>query len=102
MNVTIHDNESQSRYEMFLDGELAGFEVYHLKGQAISLIHTEVVEHFAGQGLARPLVVHALDDARARGLAVLPLCPYVAHYISTHAEDYLDLVPEARRSEFGL
>ena len=43
----------------------------------------------------------SLDDARERGLAVLPFCPYVNSWIKKHPE-YADLVPEDRRGDFGL
>lgn len=40
-------------------------------------------------------------DARSRGLAVLPFCPFVKGYIERHP-DHLYLVPEARRERLGL
>ena len=42
-----------------------------------------------------------LDDARSRGLEVLPRCPYIAGWIARHT-DYLDLVPAASRSRYKL
>jgi predicted GNAT family acetyltransferase len=47
------------------------------------------------------LVRFAFDDARRRGLSVLPHCPYVRRFIDTHSDEYLDLVPPDRRPEFG-
>ncbi|HET8797191.1 MAG TPA: GNAT family N-acetyltransferase [Thermoanaerobaculia bacterium] len=44
-----------------------------------------------GRGIAGALVKHALDDARARGLKVIPRCSYVRAYIEKNAE-YRDLV----------
>jgi len=44
-----------------------------------------------GRGLAARLVAGALDDIRARGLHVVPICPFVSSYISRHP-DYGDLV----------
>jgi predicted GNAT family acetyltransferase len=34
----------------------------------------------------------ALDDARTRGLVVMPFCPFVAGFIERHIEEYADLV----------
>jgi GCN5-related N-acetyl-transferase len=34
----------------------------------------------------------ALDDARARGLVVMPFCPFIAAYIERHLDEYGDLV----------
>jgi predicted GNAT family acetyltransferase len=97
----VTDDPEQSRYELRVAGELAGFLTYHLRGEQISLNHTEVEPHFQGKGLATHLARFSLDDARKRGLAVLPFCPYVNSWIKKHP-DYTDLVPPDRRAEFGL
>ena len=56
---------------------------------------------YEGQGVGSELAAGALDDARARGLRVLPYCPFIRGYIERHQE-YLDLVPEGERARFGL
>jgi uncharacterized protein len=95
------DNREEQRFEALLGDEVAGFLQYRARPGLIALIHTEVDERFAGQGLAGELVAFALDDARARGLAVLPFCPFASQYIQHHRE-YVGLVPEDRRAAFGL
>ncbi len=97
----VTDNPAESRYELHLGGELAGFVMYHLRGQRVNLIHTEVDSRFQGAGLATHLARFSLDDARKRHLAVLPSCPYIRSWIRKHPE-YADLVPDSRRAEFGL
>jgi uncharacterized protein len=97
----VTDNPAESRYEVRVGGELAGYIIYHLRGQQINLIHTEVDSRFQGAGLASHLARFSLDDARKRHLAVLPSCPYVRSWIGKHP-DYADLVPEDRRAEFGV
>lgn len=97
----VTDNPAESRYEVHVGGELGGFVVYHLRGQRINLIHTEVDARFQGAGLATALARFSLDDARKRNLAVLPSCPYIRSWIGRHP-DYADLVPEDRRAEFGV
>ena len=67
----------------------------------IALIHTEIRDRFEGQGLGGRLVAFALDDARDRGLAVLPFCPFVDAYLQRHRE-YVDLVPAGLRANFDL
>lgn len=100
-NPVVTDNPAESRFEIHVGDELAGFVQYHLYGQVIRLIHTEVDDKFQGMGLAGKLARFALDSARARGLQVLPFCPYVRSWIAKHP-DYTDLVPEGKRAEFGL
>lgn len=48
------------------------------------------------------LVTEELDDARRRGLAGLPFCPYVRQVIASGPEQYLDLVPPRNRERFKL
>ena len=99
--TVVSDNPAESRYEAHVGGALAGFVVYHLRGQRINLIHTEVDPEFQGAGVAARLARYSLDDARKRHLAVLPSCPYIRSWLKKHPE-YLDLVPEDRRAAFGL
>jgi uncharacterized protein len=95
------DNLEASRYEMHVNGELAGFVEYRLRGEVISLVHTEIESPFQGAHLATHLARFSLDDARKRGLEVLPSCPYITSWIKKHP-DYTDLVPEDDRAGFGL
>lgn len=101
MTTTVADAPDASRYEIHLDDELAGFAEYELSEGLIAFTHTEVGDEFAGQGLAGELVGFALADARTRGLAVHPFCPYVRSYIAKHP-DLVDLVPEVDRPRFRL
>jgi predicted GNAT family acetyltransferase len=102
VGTTFRDNVEDSRIEILVDGEVAGFEAYELGDGRIYLNHTEIAKSFAGRGLARDLVVHVLDDARSRALSVLPYCPYVAKFIREHASQYLDLVAPVDREQFDL
>ena len=99
----VSDNPAASRYELRVGTELAGFVEYKLRQQdtVISLVHTEVLPAFQGEGLATHLARYSLDDARERGLSVLPFCPYINSWIKKHPE-YTDLVPQERRGDFGL
>jgi hypothetical protein len=97
----ITDNPRESQFELRVGGQRAGLVRYHLRGQVMSILHTEVDEQFQGLGLAGKLVQAVLEDARGRGLAILPYCPYTRSWIARHPE-YVGLVPEARRPEFRL
>jgi predicted GNAT family acetyltransferase len=99
--VSVVDEPEAQRYEARLGGELAGFVAYRAQPGQIALNHTEVGDRFEGQGVGSRLASFALDDARRRGLAVLPFCPFVSSYIQRHPE-YVELVPAARRAGFGL
>ncbi len=90
-DVTVVDNPAEHRYEARVGGRLAGFAQYRLRGDRIVFVHTEVDDEFEGHGVGSRLASGALDDARARGLVVVPLCPFIADYIRRHPE-YQDLV----------
>jgi hypothetical protein len=99
--VQVHDNPDERRYEAVVDGELAGFTAYRTQPGLIAFVHTEVKDAFERHGIASILIREALDDARRRGLEVLPFCPFVNSFIAEHRE-FVDLVPRSRREEFGL
>lgn len=99
--IEVSDDREAERFVIAVDGEPAGFAQYRDRGRAIAFTHTEIDDRFEGQGLGGRLVSAALDDVRSRGLAVLPFCPFVRSYIGRHRE-YLDLVPETQRAQFGL
>jgi predicted GNAT family acetyltransferase len=89
--VAVADNAAKRRYEVVVDGELAGASYYRDADGVRVVTHTEVGEEWEGQGLGSRLVAGALDDIRARGLRVEPLCSFTAAYIERHPE-YVDLV----------
>ncbi|MCW2989194.1 MAG: hypothetical protein JWM24_2132 [Solirubrobacterales bacterium] len=99
--IAVSDNPDRQRFELRVDGQLAGFAQYRAEPGQIAFIHTEIGDRYEGQGLASRLISFALDDARRRGLAVLPFCPFVNDYIQRHRK-YADLVPADRRAEFDL
>ncbi|WP_026414706.1 GNAT family N-acetyltransferase [Actinomadura oligospora] len=93
MNKIVKDAPDQSRYEITVDGELAGFAEYELraKGRIVVFTHTETLPGFEGQGVGGALARGALDDVRAGGRTLIPLCPFIKGWIEKHP-DYQDLV----------
>jgi predicted GNAT family acetyltransferase/glutaredoxin len=85
------DVPERSRYELRVGGETVGEAAYRLRDGRIVLIHTEIDEALEGRGLGSVLAAAVLEDARRRGLEVVPLCPFIAGYIERHPE-YADLV----------
>ena len=88
--MTVVDNQEAHRFEAQLPGGTALLN-YRLTDGAIVFTHTEVPKALEGHGVGNALVRFALDSARARGLTVVPLCPFVAAFIRRHAE-YADLI----------
>ena len=94
MTVVVADDSMASRYEARIDGTLAGISEYELTPDTIVFLHTVVAEEHEGQGVGSAIARYALDDARARGLYVRPLCPFIRGWITQHPE-YSDLVRTA-------
>jgi len=90
-STEVVDNPERSRYELHVDGQLAGFILYRVQPGVVTMVHTEIEPEQEGHGLGSILAAGALDDVRARGLKVRPLCPFVSLYIRRHPE-YADLV----------
>jgi uncharacterized protein len=95
------DNPASGRFEILLEGEVAGFAAYQRSGSTVSFTHTEIDPRFEGQGLGSILAGAALDATRIEGSSVLPFCPFIRGYLQRHP-DYLDLVPAGQRPRFGL
>ncbi|MFI0485203.1 GNAT family N-acetyltransferase [Actinomadura sp. 9N215] len=91
MSTEITDNAERNRYEIRLDGELAGFVEYEVGEGSVALVHTEVAPAFEGRGVGGSLARGVLDDLRARGLSAVPVCPFIKKWIEKHP-DYQDLV----------
>lgn len=91
MTATVADNADASRYELTVDGAPAGFITYRMRPGVITLLHAEVDPDRERQGLGSKMVAETLDQIRSRGLAVRPVCPFVAAYIESHPT-YADLV----------
>lgn len=101
MTTSVQDNPADSRFEITVDGELAGFVDYRKDGDEYALPHTRIFTAYEGRGLGGQLVSGALSEIASRGGTVLPYCPFVPKVIRDNAE-FLELVPEDQRATFGL
>jgi len=94
------DRPEADRYEALLADDLVGFSEYRVLHGRLAFLHTEVDDRYEGRGFGRRLAKAALDDVRARGLKVTPICPFIAAYIKRHPE-YDDLVWWGRHGAVG-
>jgi uncharacterized protein len=85
MPSAIRDNTALSRFELDAGGVTA-FMTYRLGNGVIALQHTETPLQARGQGIASRLIAGVLDIVRARGLKVIPRCPFVSAYIAKHPQ----------------
>ena|SRR6218665_3622240 len=83
--IPLKDNKEANRYEMVFENHLSLIE-YELKGEAIYILHTEVSPALEGRGAGTAIVEKVLADIEKRGLALVPLCPFVVAYIKRHPQ----------------
>jgi predicted GNAT family acetyltransferase len=85
MATLVHRRPDAHRFEATVDGHVGHLD-YALRGDVMTLVHTEVDPALEGRGVAGALVKAALDHARANGLKVDPQCPYAASYMERYPE----------------
>ncbi|BCI92411.1 hypothetical protein NIIDMKKI_76170 [Mycobacterium kansasii] len=71
-------------------GRTVGFASYLDRGSQRVFDHTEVDPKFGGRGLATILVERALEEARADGKRIVPVCSMVVTVLNKHPE-YADI-----------
>jgi predicted GNAT family acetyltransferase len=85
-------NQELERYELVVDGELAGYTEYRIEGTDVVFTHTEIFTDEREHGLGGRLVQGALDHVREQtDYRVVAQCPFTAHWLKSHP-DYQDLL----------
>lgn len=89
--VQVRHDPQRTRYEILVDGQVAGAAHYTpLEGRLV-FDHTVIDDAYAGRGLAKALARGALDDVRANGRRIVPICEFITGFLAKNAE-YDDLV----------
>jgi uncharacterized protein len=91
VGVLVEDNPARRRFEILVDGSLAGFAAYNVRQDTIVFTHTEIDPRFRDKGVGGALVRGALDQVRERGDRVVAKCPFVSAYIERHPQ-YAELL----------
>jgi predicted GNAT family acetyltransferase len=89
--LRVRDDADWGRYVGEIEGTVVASAFYKVRATTWILIHTEVDEGHSGQGIGSAVARFALDDVRAKGGRVVPICPFVAAFIKRHPE-YQDLI----------
>ena len=75
--IKLEEGQSKGRY--FLrspQGAVAEMTFSKVGEHMIIIDHTEVPDAFRGQGVGLRLVARAVEDMRAAGKKIIPLCPF--------------------------
>lgn len=100
MDPDIRDDGEHHRYELVVDGERA-VVTYNLSGGNLMITETLVPRALEGRGVASRLARHVIDDARARGLLILPVCTFFSGWLQKHPGN-ADVVHPTYRGILGL
>jgi predicted GNAT family acetyltransferase len=94
VEIALAHDETAHRYRLVSGAQEIGFIEYDPIGATTLLVkHTEVAPAHEGEGHGSALVRGMLEDVRARGMNVIPICPYTMAFLRRHRE-YLDVVRE--------
>lgn len=85
--ITLDDRGSKDRYFVTgPDGATAEMTFTKVGEHQLIIDHTEVPDAFRGQGVGLKLVTRAVEDARAAGKKIIPLCPFANAQFRRHPE----------------
>lgn len=80
------EGPSKGRYVIRLDGAEAELTYSRAGASLIIIDHTEVPDAMRGRSVGQALVRRAVEDARAEGRSIIPLCPFAKAEIDRHPE----------------
>jgi len=101
MSTEVRNNTTLERFEIYVDGAIAGYAEYQDTASERAFVHTEIYPRHEGQGYGRVLVQAALNASSREGFGILPMCPMVHHFVESKPE-YIALVPQWARLKLGL
>ncbi len=85
--ITLEESQSKGRYVLrSAAGDEAEMTFSKVGDTMIIIDHTEVPDAFRGQGAGLRLVTRAVEDARAAGKKIIPLCPFANAQFRRHEE----------------
>lgn len=84
--IELEDGASKGRYLYRGAAGSAEMTFSRVNAKLIIIDHTEVADTLRGLGVGQALVLRAVEDARAAGARILPLCPFAAAQFRRHSE----------------
>ena len=84
--ITREDTDTKGRYVAVVDGHEAEMTFSKAGAKTIIIDHTGVPDALRGQGVGEALVRRGVEDARADGVRIIPLCPFAKAQIERHPE----------------
>ncbi|PWE57069.1 GNAT family N-acetyltransferase [Metarhizobium album] len=86
MDIRKEDRPSGGRYVASLEGHEGEMTFSRSSPHLVIVDHTGVPDALRGKGVGQALAQHAVDDARAGGWKIFPLCPFFKAQAARHPE----------------
>lgn len=80
------EGETKGRYVARVDGHEAEMTYSKAGRSTIIIDHTGVPDALRGRGVGQALGRRGVEDARAEGRTIIPLCPFAKAQIARHPE----------------
>ncbi len=91
MNIMREDRPSGGRYVATVEGHEAEITFSRASPKLVIVDHTGVPDALRGRGVGQALALHAIEDARAGGWKIMPLCPFFKAQVERHP-DWRDVI----------
>ncbi|MDZ4759509.1 MAG: GNAT family N-acetyltransferase [Alphaproteobacteria bacterium] len=93
-SIVREDNSTGGRYVARVENKPEAIMTFSKAGERILIIdHTEVPGELGGTGVGKALVEFMVMDVRAKGLKVIPLCPFTRATLEKH-KDWQDVLKD--------
>ncbi|NVP55592.1 GNAT family N-acetyltransferase [Mycoplana rhizolycopersici] len=76
MEISSTEDGSHGRYAVTVDGHEAEMTYSRTSPRLVIIDHTGVPDALRGRGVGQALALHAVEQARAGGWKIMPLCPF--------------------------
>ncbi len=86
IRIEREEGPGKGRYVVRLAGVEAEMTYSRAGENTIIIDHTSVPDALRGRSVGQALVRRAVEDARAEGRTIVPLCPFAKAQIERHAE----------------
>ena len=92
LDIKHTETERNGLFEAWIEGTQVGEMTYQRPMPEQMIIdHTRVFDGFEGRGIARQIVLAAVDFAHAQSRKIVPVCSY-ARALLTRTDDYKDVL----------
>ncbi len=93
IEITREETDTKGRYAAVVDGHEAEMTYSRAGKTTIIIDHTGVPDALRGRGVGQALVRRGVEDARAEGRKIVPLCPFAKAQIARHP-DWQDVLKD--------